>query len=118
MARRRDQDLLDSVGHRIQRLRTERGLTQRQLAEAVSLEPESISRAEAGAISLSLTSLAGVASGLDVPLADLFDTARPSPPTAPAAELELLRLFRGLDPVLQQAALGAVQGIARTRRTS
>ncbi len=118
MARRRDQDLLDRVGLRIRRLRDERGLTQRQLAEAVSLEPESISRAEAGAISLSLTSLAGVAAGLDVPLADLFDTARPSPPTAPPAELELLRLFRSLDPSLREAALGAVRGIARARHTS
>ena len=116
MARRRDQDLLDRLGLRIHRLRVDRGLTQRQLAEAVSVEPESISRAEAGAISLSLTSVAGVAVGLDVPLADLFESGRPSPPASPPDEIELLRLFRSLEPSLRDAALGAVRAIAKAHR--
>lgn len=115
MARRRDQELLDEVGRRIQRLRIARDMTQRQLAEAIGVEPESVSRAETGAISLSLSNLAKVASALSVTIADVVDVARPQPPPpAPASdERELLTTFGRLDAIGRVAALGAVHGIAR-----
>jgi transcriptional regulator with XRE-family HTH domain len=113
MPRRRDNELLDQVGRRIQRLRLERGLTQRQLAEAVGVEPESVSRAETGSISFSLTNLSEVARVLCVGLGDLVDCERPAPPAPPPPQdhEELLRAFTALDATGRVAALGAVRGI-------
>jgi transcriptional regulator with XRE-family HTH domain len=115
MVRRRDQQLLDEVGRRIQRLRSARDMTQRQLAEAIGVEPESISRAETGAISLSLSNLSKVAEALSVTVADVVDCARPQPPPpAPATdEQELLATYCRLDANGRRAALGAVRGIAQ-----
>lgn len=114
MARRRDQQLLDEIGRRIQRLRSARDMTQRQLAEAIGVEPESISRAETGAISLSLSNIAKIAEVLSVAIADVVDCARPQPaPPAPASdEQELIAAFCRLDGLGRAAALGAVKGIA------
>ncbi len=113
MARRRDQDLLDAIGRRIQRLRLERQLTQRQLAEAIGVEPESISRAETGAISLSLSNLFAVARALRVPLSALVDADLPLPAPEPGSDHgELVRLYDALDGNSRRALLGAARGIA------
>lgn len=115
MARRRDQQLLDEVGRRISHLRTERAMTQQQLAEAIGVEPESISRAETGVISLSLTNLSKIAEVLSVSISDVVDCERPRPPPPmPASdEQELLTTFSRLNTDGRRAALGAVNGIAR-----
>lgn len=120
MARRRDQELLDQVGRRIQRLRAERGMTQRELAEAIGVEPESVSRAETGNISLSLTNLAEIARVLGLSLGDLVDCARPAPPPPPPRpeDEELLGTFCRMDPMGRAAALGAVRGIAAALATA
>lgn len=112
--RRRDQDLLDRVGARLQRLRLARGFTQRALAEAIDMEPESISRVETGAISLSLSNLVAVARVLQVSVNDLvaFDEA-PPPPATPLDVAELLRLYTALEPGARALALGAMRGIAK-----
>jgi transcriptional regulator with XRE-family HTH domain len=119
MARRRDQELLDQVGRRLQRLRGDRGLTQRQLAEAIGVEPESVSRAETGNISLSLTNFAEIARVLGTSVGDLVDCGRALPPAPPPPTEgeELLRTFCKLDATGRTAALGAVRGIAQAFST-
>jgi transcriptional regulator with XRE-family HTH domain len=112
--RRRDQDLLDRIGARLQRVRLARGLTQRALAEASGIEPESISRAETGAISLSLTNLARLAGVLGISIGELVDVERPLPePAQPPDRGELLRLYEALDESGRRAVLGAARGISR-----
>ena len=98
MPRRRDQDLLNLIGGRIRRARTDRGLSQQELAQLAAIEPETMSRVETGTTAMSLANLARIAGALGVRLGDLVDAERELPaPELPPAELELLRLTRRLD---------------------
>lgn len=97
MPRRRDNSLLDEVGARIARLRRERRMSQEALAAKVGVQPESISRCETGATTLSLSNLVRVSEALDVSLGDLLDTARAAPVAQRPDLLELVRLYDGLD---------------------
>lgn len=112
-ARRRDQELLDRIGARVQRLRQERGFTQRALAEAMGVEPETISRAETGSISLSLSNVAVLAARLGVSMADVVGVDPLPAPEQPADVGELLRLYGALDAAGRKALLGSARGIAR-----
>ena len=97
MPRRRDQDLLRKVGQRVAKARRNRGWTQEQLAEAIGIEPVTLSRWETGDRALSLSTLAAVAARLEVSLGDLLDVGRPVPePDHAPDEAELLRLYRNL----------------------
>jgi transcriptional regulator with XRE-family HTH domain len=53
-------------------LRTKRGWTQEEVAEASGLDVRQIMRLEAGAVSPSLTTLVALAAAYDVRLRDLF----------------------------------------------
>lgn len=100
MARRqRDHELLRQLGRRLQQARTDRGWTQEQLAEAIEVDPVSISRYETGARALSLSTINTIAGALEVSLGDLLDAGRelPEPTHDPETE-ELLRLFSDLTP--------------------
>jgi transcriptional regulator with XRE-family HTH domain len=119
MPRRRDQDLLDRVGSRIRRARTDRGMSQQDLAVAVGIEPETISRTETGASAMSLASLARVAKALEVSLGDLLDADRALPePETPPDELELLRLYRSLDRRGAELVLALAREVAGRWPTS
>ncbi|MFE7113805.1 helix-turn-helix domain-containing protein [Streptomyces sp. NPDC057654] len=63
------------VGAEIKRIRTERGLTLRDLAEHCGLSAGFLSLAERGINSISLTSLFALASALDVDAVELLGTA-------------------------------------------
>src|SRR5688572_27822521 len=99
MSTAREGAVLRGIGRRIQRLRVERGLTQQELAEAIGVQPETISRAETGASAMSVERLDHVARALRVSLAQLVDVAGDVlPPEEPTvSETELLRLHRQLD---------------------
>lgn len=116
--RRRDQQLLDRIGERLRKVREARGLTQRALAERMGVEPETISRAETGALSLTLTNLAAMARVLALPMRELV--AGIEEPVAAAGATpeaaELLALYNELDGTGQRAALAAVRGIAKELR--
>ena len=113
MPRYRNQQLLDQIGARIQRLRIDRGLTQEALAELVDVQPESLSRAESGTRSLSISNLARVAEALHVGLGDLLDVQRPVPtPERSPEEEELLRLWNGFDAAQQEGLLRIVREVA------
>ena len=61
------------LGDRIRRLRAERELQQRQLAEKADLTPSMVSQIESGRLTPSLHTLGKIAAALGVPIAALFD---------------------------------------------
>lgn len=66
------QDLLKKLGEKIKSLRTERGLTLKEMGYKVEKEPQSISRLEMGKINPSYLYLIDISKGLDVELHDLL----------------------------------------------
>ena len=97
MPRTRDQQLLRDIGQRVARARAARGYTQERLAEAIGIEPVTLSRWETGHRALSLSTLRAIAEALDIGLGDLLDVERELPRTEHGPnELELLRAFAGL----------------------
>lgn len=64
--------LLANVGRRIAELRVDRGLTQEALAEELGVTARWVQSTEAGGENLTLTTLAKFATGLGVPVAELF----------------------------------------------
>jgi transcriptional regulator with XRE-family HTH domain len=69
------EDLRKAFGRAVRTLRTERGWTQEQLADAAALHMTYISDLERGARSPGLTIQARLAEALDTTIADLFRTA-------------------------------------------
>lgn len=63
--------LLSSLGARVRRLRADRGLTAREVAERAGLSLRFYGQLEAGAANIAFTRLAAVAQALEVPLAQL-----------------------------------------------
>ena len=61
------------LGDRIRRLRAERELQQRQLAEKAGLTPSMVSQIESGRLTPSLNTLGKIAAAFGVPIASLFD---------------------------------------------
>ncbi len=68
----KDQRLVN-LGKRVKYLRTDRGLTQVDLASRVNKDQQSIQRFEAGRINPSYLYLWDIAKGLDITLSDLVD---------------------------------------------
>jgi transcriptional regulator with XRE-family HTH domain len=64
-----------ALGERIQALRAERALQQRQLAEKAGLTPSMLSQIESGRLTPSLHTLGRVAGALGIPIAALFEQA-------------------------------------------
>jgi transcriptional regulator with XRE-family HTH domain len=60
------------IGNIIKQARTNINMTQEQLSEAVDVTPAFIGHIERGSRSLSLTTLAGVANVLNIPMSYLF----------------------------------------------
>lgn len=58
--------LLKAVGDRLRKARTAKGLTQEALAEAIGVQPETVSRYERGTIPVSVSQLYEIAKTLDV----------------------------------------------------
>lgn len=116
MPRRRDNTLLDEVGARIARLRRERRLSQEALAAKVGVQPESISRCETGATTLSLSNLVRVSEALDVSLGDLLDGGRRPPAPERPDLLELCRLYDSLDDGGRMLVMRVVRDVAAAWR--
>ena len=116
MPRTRDEKLLVALGARLQAIRKTRGLTQEALAEAMQIQPVTLSRLETGQRALSLSTLSMAADALECSLGDLcgVETELPTP-TRPAAEGELLRIWRSLGEGDQGLALRLVREVGRNR---
>ncbi|WP_312745998.1 helix-turn-helix transcriptional regulator [Sphingobacterium multivorum] len=63
---------LKNVGASIRRVRTEKGMTQSQLAHNVGKDQQSIQRLESGNINATLYYLSEIAKGLDMSFEDLL----------------------------------------------
>ena len=115
MPKRRDQGLLRKVGQRVAVARRDRGWTQEQLAEAVGIEPVTLSRWETGDRALSLSTLHAISEALGVGLGDLLDVARDIPASEHAPdETELLRLYRGLPSGQKDIVLRLARDLSTT----
>jgi len=116
MPRQRDHALLTALGARLAQLRRDRGWTQERLAEAMSVEPVSLSRWETGSRALSISVLAVAADKLEVSLGDLLDVEREIPqPSRDPDEVELLQLYRSLGEERRDLALRLLREVARRR---
>lgn len=94
MPKNRNPELLRRVGRRVAQARAERGFTQERLAEAVGIEPVSLSRLETGDRALSLSTLGEIAGALDLGLGALIGVENDLPtPALDPQEAELLRGF-------------------------
>ena len=67
------------IGNIIREARTNMQMTQEQLSEAVDITPAFIGHIERGDRSLSLTTLAGIANILNIPMTYLFSDNYPTP---------------------------------------
>jgi transcriptional regulator with XRE-family HTH domain len=114
MPRQRNENIIEAVGGRVAQARRDRGFTQEQLAEAVGLEPVTLSRWETGHRALSLSTLASIASVLGVSLGDLLDVGRqvPAPAHSPE-EAEMIRLFGKMTPSGRDVLLRVARELAQ-----
>lgn len=100
MPKKRNTDLLAALGARLQALRKARGWTQEQLAEALDLQPVTLSRVETGDRAISISLLADAARVLGVSLGDLVDVDRAEPEaTDDPVVSEGVALLKSLDPM-------------------
>ncbi|MBK8013663.1 MAG: helix-turn-helix transcriptional regulator [Deltaproteobacteria bacterium] len=114
MPRRRDKKLLVAIGRRFQEVRRAHGWTQETLAEALDIEPVTLSRYERGHRALSLSTLALAAKTMGVGLAELLDTDLPPPKATRApGEGQVLRFWTGMDEERRDLALRILREIAR-----
>jgi transcriptional regulator with XRE-family HTH domain len=93
----------------VKRRRMEAGLTLEQLAERANLTPNYIGTVEHGQRDPSLSTLQGLANGLNVSLAELFG---PPPALSPAA-LEMAELFNDAPEDMQNATLKLLRAIVK-----
>ena len=113
MPKRRDQELLRAVGQRVARMRRDGGFTQEQLAEAIEIQPVTLSRLETGDRALSLSTLARISEALNVGLGDLLDVERDVPARdVPPEEAEVVRLFRTLPPGQKDVVLRLLRDLS------
>ena len=96
------------IGNIIKEARNNMNITQEQLAEAVDITPAFIGHIERGARSLSLTTLAGVANFLNIPMGYLFTDTEPTP------DEKTLTAFTQLIEDKSQRTKQAVLDIVRT----
>ena len=71
-----DPALLALIGSRIKEARSTEGMTQAELAEAIGIEPVTLSRYETGARGASISTIAMAADVLGVRVGDLVDRGR------------------------------------------
>ncbi len=72
VARDRDDDFYGVLGGRIRKLREDRGWTQEELAQAIAIEPATLSRYETAKKTFPLDVLRRIAASLRVPLGQLI----------------------------------------------
>ena len=72
VARDRDDDFYGLLGTRVRKLREDRGWTQEELAQAIAIEPATLSRYETAKKAFPLDVLRRIAASLRVPLGHLI----------------------------------------------
>lgn len=67
-----EKELLKRLGLRIKQLRTEKGLSQRELGDEIEVEKSNVSRIESGRFNTKVLTLYKISKALDIPLTDLI----------------------------------------------
>lgn len=67
-----DEFIIKAFGENVQKSRTKKGLTQRQLADAVGMSVNAIYEIEKGIVNTSITTAAKIAAALDAKILQLF----------------------------------------------
>jgi len=117
MPRNHDPNLLRVIGARLQAARQARGLTQAQLAEAIGIEPVTLSRYETGSRGPSITVLARAADALGVRLGDLVDADRDLPEPEHSPEVaRAIRVLEGLDEDRLDLLIRVIEEFGRAQR--
>ena len=112
--RRHDRDLLVAIGNNIRSARDSKGWTQAELAEAIKIEPVTLSRYETGARGPSITVLAQMAKVLGLSLSALMPDMGVLPSGKPRPEIaRIAHLLEGLDGHDLETAVRVVEAIAR-----
>lgn len=101
-----------ALGAEVRRRRMEQGLTLDQLAEEAELTPNYIGTIENGYRDPSLSTLQGLADGLNVSLAELFGPQQ----ALTSSGLEMARLFDDSPEDLQKALLRLLHGLGKKPR--
>jgi transcriptional regulator with XRE-family HTH domain len=123
VARDRDDDFYETVGGRIRKLREDRGWTQEELAQAVAIEPATLSRYENAKKAFPLDVLRRIAASLRIPLGQLIVDGATGGTTkladAPAYDrhvdprhVELLDVWRKIPPGRRKLALRLLRALA------
>ena len=121
VARDRDDDFYDSLGIRVRKLREDRGWTQEELAQAVAIEPATLSRYETAKKAFPLDVLRRIAASLRVPLGHLIADGGGTPKLADAPtydrhvdprHVELLDVWRKLPAGRRKLALRLLRTLA------
>jgi len=86
----------------LRHIRTQRGLTQTQLAEAAGCNQAAIAKIEKGGKNVTLDLAGRIAAALNVPVVDLFGVSE--------IEQRYLNAFRAASPARQRAVLVLLEG--------
>jgi transcriptional regulator with XRE-family HTH domain len=95
--------ILDNPGMQLAKIRKARGLSIRDLADMIGMDPATVQRAETMHSSAKLTTYVRCAEVLGVTLADIFAADRS------ALELKLVQAFRALPADQHERVLGLLQ---------
>ena len=109
MPRKRDVDLLTSIGARIRSARRAAGLTQESIGERLGVQPTAISRIETGSTGPSLRLLVDMAAAFGIPVGRFFDPPAPSASGLSEAEQDVLSQWRKLDRAHQAQVLSLMR---------
>ncbi|KIT17116.1 HTH-type transcriptional regulator PuuR [Jannaschia aquimarina] len=99
-----EEDGAVDVGARLRALRTQHGLSQRELAERAGVPHGQVSMVETGRSSPTVASLRKILSGLGLSMAEFFDTG-PADPPSPFVPADRLR---DLTPLLGRRGAGRI----------
>lgn len=69
----KEKDLLLKIGERIKELRTEKGISQQELAAALDIEKSNMSRLESGRVNMGVRTIYRIAQALDISMSELLD---------------------------------------------
>lgn len=61
------------IGERIKELRTEKGISQQELAAALDIEKSNMSRLESGRVNMGVRTIYRIAQALDISMSELLD---------------------------------------------
>jgi transcriptional regulator with XRE-family HTH domain len=92
---KKNPQLHKEIGKRIRAAREQTGWTQERLAEALDVQPETVSRYEIGAIPLTLEKLFEVAQALDIGVESILGLQELSRKSSPR-ETEIVQRWKGL----------------------